>query len=73
MAPWSSGNSPWGTDWFELTNTGTTAVDLEGWKFIDSHANFSQATALLGVETLQPGHSAIFTEEAHEAGGRQGG
>ncbi len=32
VAPWSSGNSPVGADWFELTNKGLSAVDITGGK-----------------------------------------
>src|SRR5262249_15031211 len=32
VAPWSSGNSPVGADWFELSNTGTNNLDITGWK-----------------------------------------
>jgi hypothetical protein len=30
VAPWSSGNSPVAADWFELTNTGSTSVNISG-------------------------------------------
>jgi hypothetical protein len=30
VSPWSSGNSPYAADWFEVTNTGATPVDLTG-------------------------------------------
>jgi hypothetical protein len=62
VAPWSSGNSPVGADWFELTNTGATSVDVSTWKMDDSSASFGSAVALNGVATLAPGQSAIFIE-----------
>ncbi|MEI9807465.1 MAG: lamin tail domain-containing protein [Bacteroidota bacterium] len=36
VAPWSSGNSPVAADWFEITNTAATAVDITGWKVDDN-------------------------------------
>ena len=49
MSPWSSGNSPYGADWFEVTNTRHHAVDLTGWKVDDSSNAFATALALNGV------------------------
>jgi len=67
-APWSSGNGPWGTDWFEVTNTGTIPVNMTEYSFIDSSSPTANTpTPLLGVETLNPGEAAVFVEEAHEA------
>lgn len=61
-APWSSGNSPIGADWFELTNTGTTAVDITGWKVDDSSASFASALELNGITSIAPGESVVFIE-----------
>ncbi|MDB5438473.1 MAG: hypothetical protein JWM33_900, partial [Caulobacteraceae bacterium] len=62
VAPWSSGNSPVGADWFELTNTGSVAVDLTGWKMDDNSNSFANAVAMSGVPSLAAGQSAIFLE-----------
>jgi hypothetical protein len=62
LSPWSSGNSPYEADWFEVTNTGTQPVDLTGYKVDDSSSAFASAIALNGVTTLAPGRSAIFIE-----------
>jgi uncharacterized protein YjiK len=62
VSPWSSGNSPYGADWFELTNTGTTTTDLSGWKMDDESNLLGNAVALSGVASLTPGQSAIFVE-----------
>ncbi|MGF1992052.1 MAG: SdiA-regulated domain-containing protein, partial [Nostoc sp. ZfuVER08] len=35
VSPWSSGNSPYGADWFEVTNTGTSTIDITGWRIDD--------------------------------------
>ena len=65
VAPWGSGSAAYGADWFELTNTGSTAVDLSGWKMDDSSHSIAAAVALEGVATLAPGESAIFLELEH--------
>jgi uncharacterized protein YjiK len=62
VSPWSSGSSPYAADWWELTNTGTTTVDLTGWKVDDESNSDSAAVALNGVSSLAPGHSAVFIE-----------
>ncbi len=62
VAPWSSGNSPFGADWFELTNTGTTPVDITGWKMDDNSNAFGSAVALTGITTIGAGESVVFVE-----------
>ncbi|HWC62145.1 MAG TPA: lamin tail domain-containing protein, partial [Rhizomicrobium sp.] len=62
VAPWSSGNSPVAADWFEVTNTGTTAVDITGWKMDDSSNAFGNAVALTGITSIAAGESVIFVE-----------
>lgn len=64
VAPWSSGNSPVGADWFELTNTSAIAVDLTGWKIDDNSQSFAGAVALNGITSIAPGESVIFLESA---------
>ncbi|MFD1950265.1 SdiA-regulated domain-containing protein [Sphingomonas arantia] len=67
VAPWSSGNSPVQADWFEVTNTGTAAVNITGWKFDDSSRAFANAVALSGVTSIAAGESVIFLETATAA------
>lgn len=63
VAPWSSGNSPGvGADWFEVTNTSTTAVDITGWRIDDDSASFANSSALSGVTSIAPGQSVIFVD-----------
>ena len=62
VAPWSSGNSAVSADWFELTNTGASAVNITGWKVDDSSASFASSSALTGVTSIASGQSAIFIE-----------
>jgi hypothetical protein len=63
VAPWSSGDSPIGADWFELTNTGTSAVNISGWKMDDDSASFSKAVSLSGITSIAAGQSVIFIED----------
>ncbi len=63
VAPWGSSNTPYAADWFELTNTGSTAVDLTGWTMDDNSNSFANSVALHGVATLPAGQSAIFMED----------
>ncbi len=67
VSPWSSGNSPYAADWFEVTNTGSTPVDLTGWKIDDSSNALNSAVPMTGVPSIAPGESAIFTEGEHSA------
>jgi hypothetical protein len=62
VAPWSSGNSPVGADWFELTNTGNSAVDITGWKVDDNSNSFGSALLLNGITSIAAGQSIIFVE-----------
>jgi uncharacterized protein YjiK len=67
-SPWSSGNSAYKADWFELTNTGTTAVDITGWKIDDNSNSFGSAVALRGVTSIAPGKSVVFIEGPTDVG-----
>jgi uncharacterized protein YjiK len=64
VAPWSSGNSPAAlrVDWFEVTNVGTAAASIAGWKMDDSSASFGSAVAMNGIASIAPGESVIFME-----------
>jgi len=59
----SSGTGGTG-DWIEVTNLGSTAVDITGWKVDDNTFNFSLAVELTGVTTIPAGKSVIFIESA---------
>lgn len=67
VAPWSSGNSPVGADWFEVTNNSAAALDITGWAFDDSSAVFASAATLNGITSIAPGESVIFLESADPA------
>jgi uncharacterized protein YjiK/2',3'-cyclic-nucleotide 2'-phosphodiesterase (5'-nucleotidase family) len=62
VAPWSSGNSPVAADWFELTNTGFSAVNIAGWKFDDNSNTFANALTLNGITSIGAGESVVFIE-----------
>ncbi|HEY4083703.1 MAG TPA: lamin tail domain-containing protein [Burkholderiaceae bacterium] len=66
VSAWGSGSSPYATDWFELTNTGTSAVSLAGWQMDDS-SNGSGKVAMVGISSIAAGESVIFTENAAKA------
>ncbi|TRX29196.1 T9SS type A sorting domain-containing protein [Flavobacterium franklandianum] len=62
VASWSSSNALVVADWFEVTNNGTTALDITGWKVDDSSNLFTSALALNGITSIAPGESVIFLE-----------
>jgi hypothetical protein len=64
VAPWSSGNSPVNADWFEITNFGSSAVDITGFRVDDSSNSFASSVALVGVTSIAAGESVIFIEGA---------
>lgn len=66
VAPWASGNSPYATDWFELTNTGSSAVNITGWQ-MDDNSNGTAKVNLTGITSIAAGESVIFTENAATA------
>jgi Lamin Tail Domain/PEP-CTERM motif len=57
-----SGTSTYAADWFELTNTGTSAVSIAGWKMDDNSNAFANAVALRDVTSIAAGQSVVFLE-----------
>jgi hypothetical protein len=55
-------------DWFEVTNDGSSAVSLTGWKMDDGSFNIAAAVALSGITSIGAGESVIFIESAAGAG-----
>src|SRR5436305_13505407 len=49
-------------DWFELTNTGLTSVDITGWKMDDNSHSFASAVPLSEVTSIPAGKSVVFVE-----------
>ena len=69
VSPWGSGNSSYLTDWFEVTNTGPSAINITGWK-MDDNSNGVPVTAevaLNGITSIAAGESVIFQETATPA------
>lgn len=64
VAAWGSGNGNYLADWFEVTNTGSRAVDISGWKMDDSSESPAAALSLTGITSIAPGESVIFLETA---------
>ncbi|HZP28042.1 MAG TPA: lamin tail domain-containing protein, partial [Acidimicrobiia bacterium] len=62
VTPWGSGNAPYAADWFELTNTGASAVDITGWRMDDNSSSFAASVPLTGVTTIAAGQSVVFIE-----------
>jgi hypothetical protein len=59
----SSGSSAtYAADWFELTNVGTSDVDVRHWKIDDNSNAAATAVALRGVTVIPAGKSAVFFE-----------
>ncbi|MEI6467743.1 MAG: lamin tail domain-containing protein [Verrucomicrobiota bacterium] len=58
----SSNANGYSVDWFELTNTGSSAVTLTNWRMDDSSPSFATGAVLSGVTSLAAGKSAIFLE-----------
>ncbi len=67
VSPWGSGNSSYATDWFEVTNTGSTAINITGWKMDDNSNSFAASLALNGITSIAAGESVIFQESATPA------
>lgn len=60
--PTGSSTSTYAQDWFELTNTGTSAVNISGWEMDDNSNSASNAVALRGATSIGAGQSIVFIE-----------
>ena len=60
----SSTSSGYSADWFELTNTGSSTIDITGWKMDDNSFSYANSVALLGVTSILAGKSVIFLESS---------
>lgn len=71
----ATGNTTGTPDWFELTNTGTTPLDLSNFYIDDSSAAFATSYPLNfpagGASTLLPGQSEVFLESATNNNGSE--
>ncbi len=55
-------------DWIEVTNYGSSAVDLTGWRMDDGSFNFAASAELFGVGLIGAGETVVFLESAAGAG-----
>jgi Lamin Tail Domain/PEP-CTERM motif len=62
VAPYASGNTPFAADWFELTNTGSAALSVSGWRMDDNSNAFTSAVAMSGISSIAAGESVVFME-----------
>lgn len=51
-------------DYFELTNLGSTAIDISGWQFDDESADLGDAVALEGITSIAAGETVVFIQGA---------
>jgi Lamin Tail Domain len=58
----SASGSGYSADWFELTNEGSSSVNIQGWEMDDSHDSFSAAVALAGISSIAAGQTVAFIE-----------
>jgi Lamin Tail Domain/PEP-CTERM motif len=56
-------SASYGADWFELKNTGASAVDITGWKMDDSSDAFATAVGLRGITSIAAGQTVVFLED----------
>ena len=49
-------------DWFEVTNYGSSAVDITGWRMDDNSFAFANSVLLSGITSIAAGESVIFIE-----------
>jgi len=67
VAPYASGNTPFAADWFELTNTGPTALTVDGWKVDDNSNSFAASLTLNGIASIAAGQSVVYLETTSAA------
>ena len=61
MSSSAGGGSPTG-DFFEVTNYGSSAISMSGWKMDDNSFAIGTAVALSGISSIGAGESVIFIE-----------
>lgn len=60
----SSSGSGGTADWFELTNTGLSSVNIAGYKMDDNSFAVASSVTLNGVTTIGAGESVVFLESS---------
>lgn len=66
--PTGSSSTTYARDWFELTNNGSTPVDISGWRMDDNSNLFANSVPLSEVTLINPGQSVVFIEGSAVAG-----
>jgi Lamin Tail Domain len=66
--PTGSSTTSYAADWFELENTGSSAVDITGWMMDDNSDLFADSVALTGVTSIAAGQSVVFIENTASDG-----
>ena len=61
VAPWGSSSS-YAADWFEVKNTGASALDITGWKMDDNSNLFTSSVAIRGLTSIAAGQSVVFLD-----------
>ena len=61
MSSSAGGGTPTG-DFFEVTNYGSSAISVTGWKMDDNSFDITKAVALNGITSIGAGESVIFIE-----------
>jgi hypothetical protein len=72
----SNGSDGYSEDWFELTNTGTSAVSIAGWSMVDNHAASNTGTpyatgATISIANLTGGNATFGAALLTLAGANQ--
>ena len=67
VAPWGSGSSTYVVDWFEVTNTGPSAIDMTGWKMDDNSNSFALSVPIAGISSIAAGESVVLMESSTPA------
>ncbi len=52
----SNGSDGYSADWFEMTNTGTAAVNVSGWSMVDNHAASNTSNPYATGATISTGN-----------------
>ena len=63
MSSSAGGGTPTG-DFLEITNYGSSAISMSGWKMDDNSFDITKAVALNGITSIGAGESVIFIESA---------
>jgi len=63
MSSSNGGGSPT-ADWFEVTNYGTSAITVSGFRMDDNSFSFGVSRELLGIASIGAGETVIFLESA---------